>query len=152
MNRVDSANSSAFVYMCICLYTCIMLHRLYKYIMLHCLYTYIMLHCLCTYKGCNRRNVRDFGRVFLRSNYTAITQNTYIKSWTVTVIMAIEMCGLLGCRRTVRLSWCHTCPMRLPGTRHSNAVTLASALQSAAACGKVLGSLRTTMTRVRVFL
>jgi len=66
--------------------------------------------------------------------------------------MAIEMCGLLGCRRNVRLSLCHTCPMRLPGTRHGNAVTLASALQSAAACVKVLGSRRTTMTRVRVFL
>ena len=32
------------------------------------------------YTGCNRRNVRDFGRVFLRSNYTDITQNTYIQS------------------------------------------------------------------------
>ena len=103
-----------------------------------------------SHRGCNRRNVRDFRRVFLRSNYTDITQNTYIQIWKFTEIMDIEMCGLLGCRRTVRLSWCHTCPMRLPGTRHGNAVTLASALQSAAACGKVLGSLRTT--RVRVFL
>ena len=34
----------------------------------------------CTYTECNRRNVRDFGRVFLRSNYTDITQNTYIQS------------------------------------------------------------------------
>jgi len=32
------------------------------------------------YTGCNRRNVRDFGRVFLMLNYTDITQNTYIKS------------------------------------------------------------------------
>jgi len=32
------------------------------------------------YTGCNRRNVRDFGRVFLRSKYTNITQNTYIQS------------------------------------------------------------------------
>ena len=70
---------------------------------------------ICMYTGCNRRNVRDFGRVFLRSNYTDITQNTYIQSWTVTEIMAIEICGLLGCRRTVRRPWCHTCPMRLPG-------------------------------------
>ena len=65
--------------------------------------------CICPafcswYTGCNRRNVQDFGRVFLRSNYTDITQNTYIQSWTVMEIMAIEMCGLLGCRRTVRLS------------------------------------------------
>ena len=101
------------------------------------------------YTGCPRRNVRDFGRVFLRSNYTDITQNTYIQSWTVTDIMAIEMCGLLGCRRTVRRPWFHTCPMCLPG---NETVTLVSVLQSAAACGKVLGSLRTTMTRVRVFL
>ena len=42
------------------------------------------------YTECNRRNVRDFGRVFLRSNYTDITQNTYIQSWTVTEILARE--------------------------------------------------------------
>ena len=30
--------------------------------------------------GCPRRNVRDFGRVFLMLNYTDITQNTYIQS------------------------------------------------------------------------
>jgi len=35
-------------------------------------------------------------------NYTDITQNTYIQSWTVTEKMAIEKCGLLGCPRTVR--------------------------------------------------
>ena len=33
-----------------------------------------------TYTGCNRRKGPDFGRVFLRSNYTDITQNTYIQS------------------------------------------------------------------------
>ena len=33
-----------------------------------------------THTGCNRRNGPDFGRVFLRSNYTEITQNTYIQS------------------------------------------------------------------------
>ena len=32
------------------------------------------------YTGCPRRNVPDFGRVFLRSNYTDITQNTYVQS------------------------------------------------------------------------
>jgi hypothetical protein len=32
------------------------------------------------YTGCNRRNVRDFGRVFLMVNYTDITQNSYIQS------------------------------------------------------------------------
>jgi len=33
-----------------------------------------------SYTGCPRRNVRDFGRVFLILNYTDITQNTYIQS------------------------------------------------------------------------
>ena len=40
------------------------------------------------YIGCPRTNVPDFGRVFLMLNYTDITQNTYIQSWTVTEIMA----------------------------------------------------------------
>ena len=66
------------------------------------------------YTGCNRRNGPDFGRVFHMLNYTDITQNTYIQSWTVTEIMAIEMCGLLGCRRTVRRPWRHTCPTHTP--------------------------------------
>ena len=52
-------------------------------------------HCQCKYTvvhtGCNRRNGPDFGRVFLRSNYTDITQNTCIQSWTVTEIMAGEV-------------------------------------------------------------
>ena len=47
--------------------------------------------------GCNRRNVQDFGRVFLRSNYTDITQNTYIQSWTVTEIMAGEVWKFDSC-------------------------------------------------------
>ena len=42
------------------------------------------------YTGCNRRNGPDFGRVFLRSYYTDITQNTYIQSWMITEIMARE--------------------------------------------------------------
>jgi len=45
---------------------------------------------------CPRRNVRDFGRVFLMLNYTDITQNTYIQSSTVTEIMAIENVGFWG--------------------------------------------------------
>jgi hypothetical protein len=31
-----------------------------------------------TYTGCPRRKGPNFGRVFLRSNYTDVTQNTYI--------------------------------------------------------------------------
>ena len=52
---------------------------------------------LSPYKECNRRNVRDFGRVFLRSNYTDITQNAYIQSWTVTEIMAGEVWNFDSC-------------------------------------------------------
>ena len=54
------------------------------------------------YTGCPRRNVPDFGIVFLMLNYTDITQNTYIQSRTVTEIIAREECGLHQCRRTVR--------------------------------------------------
>jgi hypothetical protein len=43
------------------------------------------------YIGCPRKNVPDFGRVFLMLNYTDITQNTYIQSWTGTEIMAREV-------------------------------------------------------------
>ena len=43
------------------------------------------------YTGCNRRNGPDFGRVFPRSNYTDITQNTYIQSSMVTEILAGEV-------------------------------------------------------------
>jgi len=47
-------------------------------------YTYI-------YTGCPRRKGPNFGRVFLRSNYTDITENTYIQSSTVTEILAREV-------------------------------------------------------------
>ena len=43
------------------------------------------------YTGYNRKNGPDFGRVFLRSNYTDITQNTYIQSSMVTEILAREV-------------------------------------------------------------
>ena len=48
----------------------------------------------CTYTGCPRRNGQNFGRVFLRLNYTDITQNTYVQSWTVTEILSREKCGI----------------------------------------------------------
>ena len=73
--------------------------------------------------------------------------------------MAIEMCGLLGCRRTVGLNVLYAVRDVIllhcvrPATRHVNAVTLASASQLVGrGLRKVPGSLRTTMTRVRVFL
>ena len=77
-------------------------------------------------------------------NYTDITQNTCIQSWTVTEIMTIEKCGLLGCPRTVRRPWRHTRPVRVPG----NETPLANILMqwpwrdNGISCGlrKVLGN------------
>ena len=43
------------------------------------LYIYIYTHTH-THTGCPRRNVPDFGRVFLMLKYTDITQNTYVQS------------------------------------------------------------------------
>ena len=43
------------------------------------------------YTECNRRNGPDLGRVFLRSNYTDITQNTNIQSSMFTEILAREV-------------------------------------------------------------
>jgi len=51
--------------------------------------------------GCPRRNGQNFGRVFLMLKYTAITQNTYVQSWTVTEIKDREKCGLFAVPRTV---------------------------------------------------
>ena len=61
--------------------------------------------------GCNRRKGPDFGGEFLRSNYTDITQNTYIQSWTVTEILAREKSGLLWCLRTVLFSMTSFSPL-----------------------------------------
>jgi len=44
-----------------------------------------------SYTGCPRRNVPDFGRVFLMLKYTDITRNTYVQSGMVTEIMAREV-------------------------------------------------------------
>ena len=71
-----------------CMYVCIGI--LYVCIIYVCIYTYICTY-VCVYTGCNRRNGPDFGRVFLRSNYTDITQNTYIQSSMVTEILAREV-------------------------------------------------------------
>ena len=54
----------------------------------------ITLH-LYIYTGCPRRNVAEFGRVFLMLKYTDITQNTYIQIWKYTEIVTREKCGLL---------------------------------------------------------
>ena len=41
--------------------------------------------------GCPRGNVPDHGRMLLTLKYTDITQNTYIRSWALTEIMAREV-------------------------------------------------------------
>ena len=91
---------------------------------------------------CPRRNGQNFGRVFL--NYTDITRNTYIQSWTVTEIMAIEKCGLLGCPRTVRRPWRHTHPLLMPGNEKplANSVMQWPWRDNGISCGlrKVLGN------------
>ena len=61
--------------------------------------------CVTSYTECPRKNVPDFGRVFLMLKYTDITQNTYVQSWTVTEIMAREKWGLLAGPHTVPVSW-----------------------------------------------
>jgi hypothetical protein len=43
------------------------------------------------YTECPRRKGPNFGTVFLRSNYTDITQNTYTQSSVVTEILAREV-------------------------------------------------------------
>ena len=122
------------------------------------------------YTECPRRNVPDFGRVFLMLKYTDITQNTYVQSWTVTEIMAREKCGILAGPRAVPVSWqsypspslsvvsydgnsAHASPKLhtyfLQGDDVVSHVT--SVLGIHVSC-IVLGTLRTTMTWVRVFL
>ena len=103
------------------------------------------------YTGCPSRNVPDFGRVFLRSNYTDITQNTYIQSSMVTEILAREKCGLLWCLRSILCPWSD--PLDLH--RDNPAVACSSQrrpwLRNRCLECIVVGSQWTTMTRVRVF-
>ena len=61
--------------------------------------------CVFIYTGCHRRNGPNFGRVFLMLNYTDITQNTYVPSWTVIEIMAKQNCGLPSGPRTIAVSY-----------------------------------------------
>jgi len=50
---------------CVCVYMCVCV----------CVYIYIYI-----YTWCTRRNVPNFGGVFLILMYTNITQNTYVQS------------------------------------------------------------------------
>ena len=69
--------------------------------------------CVFIYTACHRRNGPNFGRVFLMLNYTDISQNTYIQSWTITEIMAREKCGHLAFPRNVRLQLWSALTVRL---------------------------------------
>ena len=101
------------------------------------------------YTECPGKNVPDFGRVFLKLKYTDLTKTTYIRSWTVTEIMAREKCGLLAVPPTVPCSHdvlpihC-ACPSfsLQPAQEHSHCDCTC----------KVLGTLKTTATLVRVFM
>jgi hypothetical protein len=118
------------------------------------------------YTGCPTRNVPDFGRVFLMLKYTDITQNNNVQIWTVTEIMTRERCGLLAGPRTVRVSWqSYHCPSLSVVSHYGNSAhasrklymyflqadNVTSVLGIHVSC-IVLGTLRTTMTWVRVFL
>ena len=140
---------------------------LYKQLGVH---TYVEHIYIYIYTGCPRRNVPDFGRVFLMLKYTDKTQNTYFQSWTVMEIMAREKCGLLVGPRTVPVSWqsypclslsvvsydgnsAHASPKLHMYFLHGDDVVshVTSVLGIHVSC-IVLGTVRTTMTWVRVFL
>ena len=112
-----------------------------------CKINYFLL--MAQYTGCAGRNVPHFGRMFLKLKYIDITKNTYIRSWTVTEIMAREKCGLLAVPSTVPGSRdvlpvhcaCPSCSLQ-PAQAHS---------RCDCTC-KVPGTLRTTTTLVRVFM
>jgi hypothetical protein len=118
----------------------------------------------------SRKNVPDFGRVFLMLKYTDITQNTYIQGWTVKEIMAREKFSLLAGPRSVPVSWqSYLCPSLSVVSYYDNSVhgshklhmyflqsdnivhVVTSVMGSHVSC-ILLGTLRTTMTWVRVFL
>jgi hypothetical protein len=49
------------------------------------------------YTECPRKNVPNFGRVFLMLKYTDVTQNTYCQSWTMAEKMAREVWNFDSC-------------------------------------------------------
>ena len=108
------------------------------------------------YTGCHRRKGPNFGRVFLMLNYTDITQNTYIQSWTVTEITAREKCRHLAFPRSVRLQLSSALTVReecvtyfFDGTSSAQRDKIAFHYCRYVQC---LVTLRTTEIWVRVFL
>ena len=119
------------------------------------------------YTGCPGRNVPDFERMFLTLKYTDLTQNTYIRSCTVTEIMAIEKCGLLAVPRTVPVSRVVTRTLRMSVLQSYSLVehiptSLSTDVTVTVNCNsilldihvpcKVFGNLRTTTNLVRVYV
>ena len=109
----------------------------------------------------------DFGRMFLTLKYTDLTQNTYIRSWTVTEIMAREKCGLLVVPRTVPVSRIVTRTLLMSVLQSHSRVkhilpSLSTDVTVKVNCNsilldihvpcKVFGTLRTTTTLVRVYV
>ena len=68
------------------------------------IYIYIHIYIYIYIYRCPRRNVPDFGRVFLMLKYTDITQKHLCPKLNFTEIMAREKCGLLAGPRTVPVS------------------------------------------------
>ena len=119
------------------------------------------------YTECPGGNVPDFGRMFLTLKYTDITQNTYIRSWKVTEIMATEKCGLLAVPRTVPVSHVVTRTLLMSVLQSHSRVkhippSLSTDVTVTVNCNsilpdihvpcEVLGTLRTTTTLVRVYV
>ena len=119
------------------------------------------------YRVTQGENVPHFGRMFLTLKYTDITQNTYIRSWTVTEIMAREKCGLLVVPRTVPVSRVVTRTLRMFVLQSHSRVkhippSLSTDVTVTVNCNsilldihvpcKVLGNLRTTTALVRVYV
>jgi len=105
-----------------------------------------------THTHTHRRNVPDFGRGFLRSNYTDITQNTYIQSSVVTEILAREKCGLLWCLRTILCLWCNPLDLHCDNPAVACSSQRRPWLRNRCSECIVVGSQWTTMTRVSVFV
>ena len=132
-----------------------------------CLSTRISFTHVCHIQGVPGGNVPHFGRMFLTLKYTDLTQNTCIRSWTVTEIMAREKCCLLVVPRTAPVSRIVTRTLRMSvlqshsrvkhiPTSLSTAVTITvncnSILLDIHVPSKVFGTLRTTTTLVRVYV
>ena len=76
----------------ICMHACMPVCILLCTYVCVCLYIYVYRYNIyIIYTGCPGGNVPDFGRMFLKLKYTEVSQNTYIRSWTLTEIMAREV-------------------------------------------------------------